>query len=135
MAIVKTVLKKVYQQGVVKFVGDSTGGSANVDLGADLKTADETLDVANLKVNINTVYFNSNGAAPITLNRNGSNVQILYGSDNWLFSQQSGFVDTSNLTANIVVTIPAGGGTVILGLTKQEGFIQPDRQNLQPRQR
>ncbi len=135
MAIVKTVLKRVRQQGVVKFIGDAAGGTANVELGADLKTADETLDVANLQVTINTIYFNTNGSAPVIVARNASNVIVVYGSDNWLFSQQSGFVDNANVGANIAVTIPSGGGTVILGLTKQKGFVEPDQQNLQPRQR
>ena len=54
---------------------------------------------------------------------------VLYGSDNWFFTQQTGFSDTSNNSANVVVTIPAPGGTVILGLTKERGFVEPDQQN------
>lgn len=129
MAITKTILKKVRQQAVVKFVGD---GTANVDLIADLTLADETpLDPANIRVNINSIYFNStdSSANPILIKRNASNVFILNGSDNWFFTQQSGFSDTSNNTANVVVTIPAPGGTVILGLTKENGFVEPDQQN------
>jgi hypothetical protein len=40
----------------------------------------------------------------------------------------SGFSDTSNSSANVVVTIPSPGGTVILGLTKEKGFVEPDQQ-------
>jgi len=128
MAITKTILKKVRQQAVVKFVGD---GTANVDLIADLTLADETpLDPANIRVNINSIYFNNSdsSANPIFIKRDGSNVFILNGSDNWFFTQQSGFSDTSNNTANVVVTIPAPGGTVIIGLTKENGFVEPDQQ-------
>lgn len=125
MPITKTIVKKVRQQAIVKFVGD---GTANVDLIADLKLSDETpLDPANIKVNINSIYFN-NDSGPITINRNGSNVLLLYGSDNWFFTAVSGFSDTSNSSANVVVTIPSPGGTVILGLTKEKGFVEPDQQ-------
>lgn len=125
MPITKTIVKKVRQQAIVKFVGD---GTANVDLIADLKLSDETpLDPANIKVNINSIYFNNN-SGPITINRNNSNVLLLYGSDNWFFTAVSGFSDTSNSSANVVVTIPSPGGTVILGLTKEKGFVEPDQQ-------
>jgi hypothetical protein len=125
MPITKTIVKKVRQQAIVKFVGD---GTANVDLIADLKLSDETpLDPANIKVNINSIYFN-NDTGPITIKRDNSNVMILYGSDNWFFTAVSGFSDTSNSSANVVVTIPSPGGTVILGLTKEKGFVEPDQQ-------
>jgi hypothetical protein len=125
MPITKTIVKKVRQQAIVKFVGD---GTANVDLIADLKLSDETpLDPANIKVNINSIYFN-NDTGPITIKRDNSNVMILYGSDNWFFTAVSGFSDTSNASANVVVTIPSPGGTVILGLTKEKGFVEPDQQ-------
>ena len=39
MPVIRTVLKKVRQQAVVKFIGS---GMANVDLRADLKRSDET---------------------------------------------------------------------------------------------
>lgn len=125
MPITKTILKKVRQQAIVKLVGD---GTANVDLIADLKLSDETVsNPANVKVNINSIYFNSD-TGPIVIKRNNSNVLVLFSGDNWLFSQASGFTDTSNSSANVVVTIPASGGTVILGLTKENGFNEPDQQ-------
>ena len=125
MAITKTILKKVRQQAVVKLVGD---GTANVDLIADLKLSDETVsNASNVKVNINSIYFNAD-TGPILVKRNNSNVMVLFGSDNWFFSQSSGFTDTSNNSANVVVTLPASGGTVILGLTKEAGFAEPEQQ-------
>ena len=125
MAITKTILKKVRQQAIVKLVGD---GTANVDLIADLKLSDETVsNASNVKVNINSIYFNAD-TGPILVKRNNSNVMVLFGSDNWFFSQSTGFTDTSNNSANVVVTLPASGGTVILGLTKEAGFAEPDQQ-------
>jgi hypothetical protein len=129
MPITKTIIKKVRQQAIVKFVGD---GTANVNLITDLKLTDETaLDPANIKVTINSIYFNTD-TGPITVNRNNSNVLLLYGSDNWFFAQTSGFSDTSNSSANVVVTIPSPGGTVILGLTKEKGFVEPNLQLTSP---
>jgi len=125
MPVTKTILKRVRLGAIVKFVGD---GSANVDLGADLRLSDETLDVANIRVNINSVYYNSGAATPITLVRNGNTIQQLFGNDNWLLSQASGFVDNQDNTGNVVVTIPTGGGTLILGLTKASGFSEPNKQ-------
>lgn len=134
MPISKFILKKVRQQAVVKFVGD---GSANVDLVADLKLADETVtDVANtVRVNINSVIFtNSNSTTPITIARNGNTVMQLFGNDNWSFNQMMGFVDNENNSANIRVTLPATS-TLFLGLTKAGGFNEPNNQQLKDYQK
>lgn len=126
MPITKTVLKKVRQQAIVKLVGD---GTATIDLNADLKLADETFKgYANTNVNINSIVWSVPDTAPTLIQRNGSNVLILVGNDNWSFTQMLGFSDSSNNTANISVTIPGSGGTVILGLTKAEGFAPPNDQ-------
>ncbi len=134
MPISKFILKKVRQQAVVKFVGD---GTANVDLVADLKLADETVtDVANtVRVNINSVIFtNSNSTTPITIARNGNTVMQLFGNDNWSFNQMMGFVDNENNGANIRVTLPATS-TLFLGLTKAGGFTEPNNQQLKDYQK
>lgn len=126
MPITKTVLKKVRQQAIVKLVGD---GTATIDINADLKLADETFKgYANTNVNINSIVWSVPDTAPTLIQRNGSNVLILVGNDNWSFTQMLGFSDSSNNTANISVTIPGSGGTVILGLTKAEGFAPPNDQ-------
>lgn len=134
MAITKTILKKVRQQAVVKFVGD---GTANVDCNIDVRLSDETfIGYGNANLNINTVYYNqSNTLTPITITRNGNVLFQLFGNDQWLLSQQSGIVDSTFNGANIVVTIPAPGGTVILGLTKAGGYTPPDLQALKDFQR
>ena len=57
MAVTKTVIKKVRQQAVVKFVGD---GQANVDLNSDLALADETfLGYANTNVTITGMVWSA----------------------------------------------------------------------------
>ena len=134
MAITKTILKKVRQQAVVKFVGD---GTANVDCNVDVRLSDETfIGYGNANLNINTIYYNqSNTLTPITITRSGTVLFQLFGNDQWLLSQQSGIVDNTSNGANIVVTIPSPGGTVILGLTKAGGYTPPDLQALKDYQR
>lgn len=127
MAITKTVLKKVRQQAVVRFVGD---GTANIDSNADVALSDETFEgYANVNVNINAIIFsNGSSTTPITISRNGSIVLQLFGNDNWSFAQMNGFVLSDNNNANVSVTIPSPGGTVILGLSKNKGYREPDQQ-------
>ena len=134
MAITKTILKKVRQQAVVKFVGD---GTANVDCNVDVRLSDETfIGYGNANLNINTIYYNqSNTLTPITITRSGTVLFQLFGNDQWLLSQQSGIVDNTSNGANIVVTSPSPGGTVILGLTKAGGYTPPDLQALKDYQR
>ncbi len=127
MAITKTVLKKVRQQAVVRFIGD---GTANIDSNADVALSDETFEgYANVNVNINAIIFsNGSSTTPITISRNGSIVLQLFGNDNWSFAQMNGFVLSDNNNANVSVTIPSPGGTVILGLSKNKGYREPDQQ-------
>ena len=134
MAITKSILKKVRQQAIVKFVGD---GTANVDCNVDVRLSDETfIGYGNANLNINTIYYNqSNTLTPITITRSGTVLFQLFGNDQWLLSQQSGIVDNTSNGANIVVTIPSPGGTVILGLTKAGGYTPPDLQALKDYQR
>jgi hypothetical protein len=128
MPITKTILKKVRQQAIVSLVGS---GTAEIDLNADLKLADETFrGYANTNVTINSAIFSSgNVTTPVTISRSGSNVLLLFGNDNWSFSQLNGFTLSQNNTANVSVTIPDPGGTVILGLTKTAGYTEPDQQS------
>lgn len=129
MAITKTILKKVRQQAFIELVGD---GTANIDLNADLALADETfLGYANANVNISSIVFSiGNTTNHATITRSGTTILRLWGNDNWPFSQQFGFVLNQNNTANISVTIPSDGGTVILGLTKVSGYREPDQQSV-----
>jgi len=130
MPITKTILKKQRQQAVIELVGD---GTANIDLNADLTMADETFrGYANCNVNITSVVYSvpeSSGGLS-SINRDGSNILLFYSNDNWAFSQQFGYVLSQNNTANISVTIPSPGGTVLLGLSKTAGYEEPDQQSV-----
>jgi hypothetical protein len=130
MAVTKTILKKARQQAVVKFVGD---GQANIDLNIDLVMSDETfLGYSNCNVTINSVIYTSSDAAsnPILIKRpsTGANVLILSGTDNWMLSQNYGFTDSTNTQSNINIVLPPAGGTLILGVTKKNGYQEPNEQ-------
>lgn len=132
MPVTTTYLKVVRGQAVVKVVGDSA--TATIDIGSNIKLADETFaGYGSANVTINSVLWSSTDVnAPILIKRpaNGANVMILHGNDNWSLSQMMGFVDSSNSTANIAITMPAGGGTVYLGLSKVDGYTPPNQQVL-----
>jgi hypothetical protein len=130
MPVTTTYLKVVRGQAIVKVVGD--GATATIDIGSNIKLADETFaGYGSANVTINSVLWSSTDVnAPILIKRpaNGANVMILHGNDNWSMSQMMGFVDSSNSTANIAITMPAGGGTVYLGLSKVDGYTPPNQQ-------
>lgn len=125
MAVTKTVVKKVRQQAVVKFVGD---GQANIDLDADIKTSDETfLGYANANVMITGMIWSTAGNSPITIKRpfTGANTIVIWGTDNWSLTQSFGFYDTNNTNANINITMPPEGGTLFLTVSKKTGYREP----------
>lgn len=127
MAISSRILKKVRQQAVIRFVGD---GNANVDL-AELALDDETFDRGNSRVTITTVFFcNGSSSAPIAISREGNVLLQFFDTDQWALSAMHGVVEDTHPTSNINVVIPSPGGTVILGVTKAEGYTPPDQQAL-----
>ena len=120
MAIVKTVLKKVRQQAVVKVLGS---GSIEITP-LDLALADESVDAPNVRVNITGAAWSTSDSAvaPIVINRGGVAVMYLHGNDNWSMSQMFGFSDTANNSANITV-VPPNNCTLYLTLTKEAGYV------------
>ena len=127
MAVTKTIIKKVRQQAIVKFVGD---GQSNIDLNADLSLSDETfLGYANTNVTITGMVWSTN-TGPVLIKRpfTGANAIVLWGNDNWSLSQMFGFVDTTNVSSNINITMPNEGGTLYLTLSKKTGYQEPNQQ-------
>jgi hypothetical protein len=123
MPVIRTVLKKVRQQAVVKFIGD--GSSTITSL--DLKLSDETVDQPNVQMNITGAMWSCPGTLPIVVTRDGSTVMLLNGNDNWSMTQMLGFADTANTSANITIGLPANS-MVYLHLSKPAGFIEPNQQ-------
>jgi len=122
MPVVRTVLKKVRQQAIVKMVGSGTSTITSLDL----KLADETVDQPNVQMTITGAMWSTDNS-PIMISRNGTDIMYLNGNDNWSLTQSLGFSDTSNINSNISVAMPANS-TIYLHLSKPAGFIEPDQQ-------
>lgn len=123
MPVTTTILKKVRQQATVKMIGS---GTATITY-ADLKMADDTIDAANIQMNITGMLWSTPGVTPIVITRNGTDVMYLNGIDNWSMSQTFGIADTSNNSANISITLPANS-MLYLTISKPAGFIEPNQQ-------
>jgi len=127
----KTVLKKTRQQAIVKLVG--TGSYTITPL--DVKLADETVaSNGNVTMNINSVIYSLVGATASTVARGATTVMELTGNDNWSFSQMMGFVENESNASNITVTLN-GGGMIYMGITKSDGFTEPNNQALKDYQK
>ena len=130
MPITTTILKNTRQQTIIKFVGD---GSATVDL-PNLAVSSDTIDVqANLIVPITQLAWSVSDASygPILIKRPASaagNTYILHSADNWSLAQAYGISDNTNASSNINVTMPSGGATLFMTLSKPAGFTGPDLQ-------
>ena len=122
MPVIRTVLKKVRQQAIVKMVGSGTSTITSLDL----KLADETVDQPNVQMTITGAMWSTDNS-PIIISRNGTDIMYLNGNDNWSLTQSLGFSDTSNINSNISVAMPANS-TIYLHLSKPAGFIEPDQQ-------
>jgi hypothetical protein len=122
MPVVRTVLKKVRQQAIVKMVGSGTSTITSLDL----KLADETVDQPNVQMTITGAMWSTDNS-PIIISRNGTDIMYLNGNDNWSLTQSLGFSDTANINSNISVAMPANS-TIYLHLSKPAGFIEPDQQ-------
>ena len=127
----KTVLKKTRQQAIVKLVGTGTYTITPLDV----KLADETVaSNGNVTMNINSVIYSLVGATASTVARGATTVMELTGNDNWSFSQMMGFVENESNASNITVTLN-GGGMIYMGITKSDGFTEPNNQALKDYQK
>jgi hypothetical protein len=135
MSAIKTILKLTPLHCVVKV---SDAGSQTISLATDLKwgnTAAGQQEVPNgggtglCTVNIVGITFSIPGATAGTVIRNGVHVFDVLGSFQFHFN---GFSDTIQNESDIAVTIPAGGGQIILELVKIAGYGNDQQINTQP---
>lgn len=116
----KAILKKTPIHCVVKISAAST---ETITLGTDLLHTNETATTP--RVNIAGIYWSvASGQATIT--RNGTQLYALSGSYEFEFN---GFTDSSEQTSDIVITVPAGGGVVIVELVKVGGYGNEQHRN------
>lgn len=130
MAVTKYILKNTYRQTSVKFVGT---GQSTFSIYEALKS-DQTIDAANVKLDITDIYHETSATANIV---RGSNVIIsmVQGQDMINFAQVFGFSLSENSNSNITVNLGTGENTMILQLSKTSGYNETDRQTLQPKDR
>ncbi len=101
-----TVLKKTPIHCVIAVSG--AGASETIDLSTTLATTSQT--ASSPVANISAIHWSvPSGNASIT--RNSVSLWLLTGAREFDFN---GFSDNRENTSNIVVTTPAGGGTVII---------------------
>jgi hypothetical protein len=116
MAVSLQVLKLTPIHAVVKVYG--TNGSQTISLATTLKLANET--VAAPVVDIKAIWWSCAGASGNTITRNG---KLL-----WEFGtipghfQFDGWTENEEHTSDIVVALPAAGGTIVLELVKKGGY-------------
>lgn len=117
-----TVLKKTPIHCVVKISGAST---ETITLATTLLFG--TNEVAQTpRVDIMGLHWSIPGATAATVVRNSVTIFSLIGS--W-GEQFNGFSDNQENASDIVVTIPAGGGHVILELLKVSGYGNTQHRN------
>ena len=129
MATTKTVIKLTPIHCVVAVSG--TGAAETIDLSVDLLSQNQTAGIATgsptvPKVNIGAIQYTINGATPATIVRNNVTLWQLTGAFGHQFN---GYSDNRENTSDIVITMPAGGGTVIIELLKVEGYGNTQHKN------
>ena len=122
MAVIKTILKKTAQEAVVKVAG--TAGSATISLANDLLPASQALTVGGTPtVNIVGAHWTGALNSTITVVRNSIATLTIPADQPTQFDfEGSGFVDTTNNTSDIVVTIGGAEAQVYLILRKVDGY-------------
>jgi hypothetical protein len=122
MPVAKTVLKNTNQETIVKIAG--TAAAATIDLSTDLLAGTQALNGATQTVNIAGVQWVGLPTSVITIARNAVNVLTLPGggADYMEFAAGSGFVDTTQNTSDITVTISGAEAQCYLILRKVGGY-------------
>lgn len=117
-----TILKLTPIHCVVKC---STPSTETIDLDATLMFPPHEV-AATPKVHIMGLHYSIPGGTGATIVRNGVTLYTLTG--NWS-SVYNGFLDNQEEASDIVVTIPAGGGHIILELLKVSGYGNTQHRN------
>lgn len=129
--IIKTVLKKSKQQGIVKIVGEG-----NVTISPyDIVHTSQTVDMPNVLWPITSIVFNVKGDTTFT--RNGNAIIELNGATygSWDLAQVMGCSLTDDSNANVSISLTTGMNTIIIAFSKPSGFTETNQQTLQPKDR
>jgi hypothetical protein len=122
MAVTKTILKNTNQETIIKVSG--TAAAATINLATDILAATQALDGATQTVNIAAVQWVGLSGSSVTVTRNSVNVLTLPGggADYLEFAAGSGFVESTENTSNITVTIAGAEAQCYIVLRKAGGF-------------
>lgn len=117
-----TVLKNTPIHAVVAVSG--ANAAETIDLATTIKTAAQTAGTP--IVNISAIHW-SVPVGNALIARNSNNLWLLTGAREFDFN---GYSDNRENGSNIIVTLPAGGGTVIIEMVKISGY--GDAQHVNP---
>lgn len=117
----KTILKNTNQETIIKISGV---GSETINLATDCLATTQALDGATQTVNIAGIEYTGLAGSTINIVRNGTTVTSLLaeGHDVIGFAAGFGFVETTQNTSNIAVTIGTADAQCYLTLRKAGGY-------------
>jgi len=127
------VLKNTRRQAAVKITGT---GQANVFLANILYPGQyaNNQTQGNVLWPITDIAYDVGNAASV--NRQGNIVFAMNAGQNYVgFTKDIGASLIDDANANVNVNLGAASGTVILQFSKESGFVDTDRQNLEPKDR
>ena len=130
MAVVKTIMKKVHQEAVVKVAG--TAAAATIDLSADLVAVGQVLDGDVQKVSIVGVTWTGATDGVVTITRNSVVVMTLQANATGAlyFDGQTMIPENIEEASDIIVTISGAQAECWLKLRKVSGYkttIEPEQ--------
>ena len=127
------VLKNTRRQAAVKITGT---GQANVFLANILYPGQyaNNQSAGNVLWPITDIAYDVGNAASV--NRNSNIIIAMNVGQNYIgFTKDMGVSLIDDANANVNVNLGAASGTVILQFSKESGFVDPDRQILEDRNR
>jgi len=122
MAVTKTVMKNTNQETIVKVTG--TAASATISLAVDCLASTQALTAGGTPTaNIVGVMTTGLLTSSATITRNSVNVLSFAPENSVNFNfEGNGFVETTNNTSDVVLTIAGAEATVYVTLRKISGY-------------
>lgn len=122
MAVTKTILKNTNQETIIKIAG--TAGSATIDLQTDCLDPNQALDGDTQTVNIAGIQWTGLTGATVTIARNSVNVSTINAADagTLYLAEGYGYVDTTENTSDLVVSIAGAEAQCYIKLRKVSGY-------------
>jgi hypothetical protein len=118
MAATKTVLRVNNNRAIVRIVGTAAADTATITLNSDLVGTGDALTAGGTPT-ANIAMIKSSTANSISITRGAATVAVLHGSD---LLDTPEFTIADGNTSDIVVTFNAGGGMILLDITKVAGY-------------